>query len=396
MLEVVLHDWAPWRQHLLPLVYTRPVGDLRVGILTLQQKWQHLLGSTVYYYTEPYLQPKFQKSPQATSYLVIRGNICPSLPLVNALNDLPLNAVLTEAGEWIAYKVETWVAEPNELPLTEIPFSHPLISVRSLEDIYRHNLSQLQFDYELLTNGVVSMSLHASNVIIGDQLFVGKNVHALCSTFNTTEGSIYIGNDAVIEEGSHLKGPLAIGVGARVKMGSKLYPNVSIGPGCTIAGEVNNAVLWGNCAKGHDGYLGCAVLGEGCNLGAGTSNSNLQNNWATVKIFDYKEVGYRDTLLPKVGTFMADYAMCGINSSLTTGSVIGVGAQVAMSNIIPKFVPDFSWFTDQKKETYFWHKFEEMLQHRAALKKESLSILDRDILKVVYELTSTIRQEYIK
>src|SRR5699024_1012117 len=141
--------------------------------------------------------------------------------------------------------------------------------------------------------------------------------------------------DAVLEEGCQLRGPIAIGKGARINMGSRLYPNVSVGPNATIGGEVNNTVVWEGSSKGHDGYLGCAVIGEGCNIGAGTSNSNLQNNWQNVELYDYR-LKERKTNNQKVGMFMGDFAMCGINSSITTGNIIGVGAQVSMSNIIPK------------------------------------------------------------
>src|SRR5690606_606061 len=198
---------------------------------------------------------------------------------------------------------------------------------------------------------------------------------------------IYISNNAQLEQGCHLRGPIAIGEGARVKMGAKLYPNVSIGPKSTVSGEVNNTVMWANSAKGHDGYLGCAVIGEGCNIGAGTSNSNLLNNWKTIKLYDYKFNNWRKTNRYKVGVFMGDFAMCGINSSISTGAVIGVGVQVATSNIIPKFVRDFSWLTDAKHETYVWNKFENMLKERAIVIKEPLEEKDLRILWEVFCLT---------
>lgn len=194
----------------------------------------------------------------------------------------------------------------------------------------------------------------------------------------------------VLEQGSHLKGPIAIGKGARVKMGSCLYPNVSIGPYATIGGEINNSVMWENSAKGHAGYLGCAVIGEGSNLGAGTSNSNLQNNWQAIKLYDYKLDNWRETGRNKVGVFMGDFAMCGINSSITTGAVIGVGAQLSLSNIIPKFVRDFSWITDQKQERYVWRKFEDMLKMRGDLTNMPMHEVD---LRILHEVYNRCKQE---
>lgn len=155
--------------------------------------------------------------------------------------------------------------------------------IRYLEDIFLKNRVQLGIDYVLLTEGKTSALIDNSNVLFGDQLFVGEGVDMKCCTLNTTEGPIYIDDGAILEEGAHLKGPISIGRNARVKMGTRLYSNVTIGPGATVGGEVNNTVMWGDCAKGHDGYLGCAVIGEGCNIGAGSSNSNLQNNWSASK-----------------------------------------------------------------------------------------------------------------
>jgi len=398
MMEVVLHDYAPWRTSLLPLSYTRPVGNLRVGVLTLQEKWRLLLDTDVSYYTEPYLQLKFQ-SPlggQASSYLVIRANICPDLAFVEALKQLPVGVCLQQDGDWLAYHTERWLAEPDSPSLTRVSYPERLDMLFFPEDIFLKNAKQIQFDYDLLTSGKVSQSIPESNVHIGSDLFVGKGVQVECCTFNSSQGPIFIDDDVLLEEGSHLKGPIAIGKGARVKMGSRIYPNVSIGPGSTIGGEVGHTVLWGYSAKGHDGYLGCAVLGEGCNVGGGSTNSNLQNNWKNVSLYDYTTASYRATGALKVGFFMGDYAMCGINSSITTGTMIGVGAQVAVSNIIPKFVADFMWLTDMKTEGYCWDKFAEMMKQRALHSGHPQEDGSLDILNEVFLRSKKQREDFIK
>lgn len=387
MLEVVLHDRAQWREHLLPMAFTRPVGAFRVGILSLNEKWQLLLGAPVSFFTEPYLQEKFKAPAAASTYLVIRADVCPTPSLVDILLTLPEECLLEKDGNWIAYKVKQWIPEPDRERLQVYRFEEGLHRIQFLEDVYLQNASQLLYDFDLLTKDNVSASLHPSNTVIGDKLFVGDNVQAFCCTFNTLHGAIYIADDAVLEEGSHLRGPIAIGKGARVKMGSRLYPNVSVASYCTIGGEVNNTVMWENSSKGHDGYLGCAVIGEGCNIGAGSSNSNLQNNWQQVELYDYNLKDRRKTNHWKVGVFMGDFVMCGINSSITTGSIMGVGAQVSMSNIIPKFVPDFSWITDAKTEVYVWAKFERMLKERAAIRKKQIQEVDLRILWEIYCLT---------
>ena len=392
LLEVVLHDRAPWREHLLPMAFTRAVGAFQVGILTLQEKWQLLLDVPVNFYTESYLQEKFHGPSSSATYLVIRADLCPTKDLVNVLSTLEEECILEKDGYWIAYKVSKWNPQPERSMLKVHNFEGELRRIQFLEDIYLENARQITFDFNLLTKDKTSATLHSSNIVIGNNLYVGSNVQAFGCTFNTLDGPIYIADDALLEQGSHLRGPIAIGKGARVKMGSRLYPNVSVGPKATIGGEVNNTVMWKNSAKGHDGYLGCAVIGEGCNLGAGTSNSNLQNNWKAIKLYDYKLGDWRKTERNKVGTFMGDFAMCAINSSITTGAVIGVGAQMSMSNIIPKFVPDFSWMTDEKQETYVWNKFEDMLKERGRIINEEVKETDLRVLWEVYCLTR--REEF--
>jgi len=374
------------------MAFTRPVGAFRLGILTLQEKWQLLLDAPVSFYTEPYLQEKFHSPSSSATYLVVRADLCPTMDLVNTLSTLEKECILEKDGDWIAYKTNKWSPQPEGSELKVRNFERELYRILFLEDIYLQNAKQIAFDFDLLTKGKTSAMLHPSNIVIGDNLYVGTNVQAFGCSFNKLDGPIYIADDVLLEQGSHLRGPIAIGKGARVKMGSRLYPNVSVGPNATIGGEVNNTVMWENSAKGHDGYLGCAVIGEGCNLGAGTSNSNLQNNWKTIKLYDYKLDDWRRTERNKVGTFMGDFAMCGINSSITTGAVIGVGAQMSMSNIIPKFVPDFSWMTDEKQETYVWNKFEDMLKERGILIKEEVQETDLRILWEVYCLTR--REEF--
>ena len=398
MMEVVLHDYASWRESLLPLVYTRPVGNLRVGVLTLQEKWRLLLGANVTYYTEPYLQLKFQSptQEQPSSYLVIRANICPDNAFVEALRQLPVGACLQQDDQWLAYHTDRWLATAEEGNLTALSYTEALDILQFPEDIFLKNAKQIHFDYALLIGGRESQPLSNFNVHLGSDLFIAKGAQAECCTFDSRQGPIFIDEGALIEAGSHLKGPIAIGKGARVKMGTRIYPNVTVGPGSTVGGELSNTVLWGNAAKGHDGYLGCAVLGEGCNVGGGTTNSNLQNNWKAVSLYDYKEANYRDTGALKVGFFMGDYAMCGINSSITTGTVIGVGAQVAISNIIPKFVADFMWLTDRKTESYCWDKFAEMMQQRALLSGDSLGETSLEILNTVFLRSKKQREEFIK
>ncbi len=302
--------------------------------------------------------------------------------------------VLMDETSWIATKTSEPGLDLENLYETYNPIksSSEISSLNFLEDIFLQNKSQLLFDYNLLTAARQSAAISDSNMVFGSWIFIEEGAQVEGVSLNSLEGPIYIGKEAKIEEGAFLKGYVAIGAGARVKSGARIYPNTSIGPGSTVCGEINNTVIWGNSAKGHEGYLGCSVIGEGCNIGAGTSNSNLKNNWQVVRLFDYEDLSYRETSEYKCGLFMGDHAMCAINSSFTTGSVIGVGSQIAMSKFIPKFVPDFSWLTDKESTRYTFEKFINMMERKEQITgseglKGNLSIFKYifDDVKYLYE-----------
>ncbi|MGV6946418.1 putative sugar nucleotidyl transferase [Sphingobacterium kyonggiense] len=396
-LTVILYDKAQWRMQLLPLTATRPVGNLRVGICTLQEKWQYCLNAPVSYLTTDYLQPFFhQEFPVSKDFLVIRANILPSDALLEELAKLQVGEVLVDQESWIAMKLDYYPNEVSELmhQLKPIACSIQVDAIQFPEDIFLKNKEQLLFDFRWITKGRSSASLSSQNMVFGDWLFIEEGAQVEGVSLNSLEGPIYIGKYAKLEEGSFLRGYVGIGEGARVKMGAKLYPNLSIGPGSTVGGELNNTVIWGNSAKGHDGYLGCSVIGEGCNLGAGTSNSNLKNNWQSVGLFDYEGLKTRDTGLLKCGLIMGDHAMLGINSAVNTGSVIGVAAQVAISNIIPKFVPDFSWLVGDDLQTYKFDKFAEMIIRRQQITGADYSD-NMTIFEQIYNQTTRLRDEVI-
>lgn len=380
-LTIVLSDNAHWRKRLLPLVATRPVGNIRIGICTINEKWEHIFQCPVTYDTADYLREKYTNGTnlEPSEYLIIRANVLPSLELISELKSLSQGEVLLDNHSWIAIKSDTLEVDLDQIHLNFLPVrtSSEISYINFLEDIFIHNKSQLLFDFNLLTRGRQSSAISSSNQVYGSWIFIEEGATVEGASLNSLEGPIYIGKDAKIEEGSYIKGYVSIGSRARVKTGARIYPNTTIGPGSTICGEINNTVIWGNSAKGHEGYLGCSVLGEGCNIGAGSSNSNLKNNWKVVRLFDYEDLSYRETDVLKCGLFMGDYAMCGINSSFPTGSVIGVGSQVAISKFIPKFVPDFSWMTDDESATYTFEKFIEMMERRT--ESSALDILQQNI-----------------
>lgn len=395
--SIVLYDNADWRKHFFPFTASRPVGNLRVGLCTLNEKWNKLFHCPVSYHTAEYLQLSFPLHPSpAADILILDARLLPSEVLLQALDSLKLGEVLMDGSRWLAARVDRY---PDQLEkelrqLKPIQLSFSPSCIHFPEDIFRYNKEQLLADFKLLTKGRNSASLSSSNALYGDWLFVEEGAQLEGVSLNSLKGPIYIGKNAQLEEGCFLKGYVGIGANARVKTGARLYENVSIGPGNTIAGEVNNTVMWGNSAKGHEGYLGCAVIGEGCNLGAGSSNSNLKNNWKAVKLYDYKEENLRDTGLLKCGLMMGDYAMAAINSSFTTGTVIGCAAQIAISNFIPKFVPDFCWLTDQQKEAYILEEFFGMLARRKQAGAAD-NLHDMAIFNHIFAETKEIRDRII-
>ncbi|MBE8712582.1 putative sugar nucleotidyl transferase [Sphingobacterium hungaricum] len=396
--EIVLFDRAPWRSNLLPLVATRPVGNLRVGILTLDEKWSRLFQTNSSFLTEDYLQNAFiAPNSQSNEFLVIRADFLPSPEFVEALTQLKISEVLVFQNEWLAYRTDR-KEFPNAENLldsfTKVDFEGEVKRIEHPEHIFLYNAEQIKLDFELITNARSSKDISATNVVLGNDLFVEENVSMENCSLNTTSGPIYIGKNAVIEEGSFLKGPIAIGEGSKVKMGSKIYPNVTVGNGSTIAGEVNNTVIWGDSAKGHDGYLGCAVIGQYCNFGAGSTNSNLRNDWKTVTLYSYTEQNFRDTHLLKCGMIMGDFSFCGIQSSFTTGTVIGAGVQLALLEYVPRFVSDFTWLTNQKDELYDWQKFVNMLERRGKATGNFLNEEKTLILKAVFEQAKENRKEF--
>jgi UDP-N-acetylglucosamine diphosphorylase/glucosamine-1-phosphate N-acetyltransferase len=396
-ISLVLFDRLAEREELLPLVATRPVGNLRVGAFTLDQKWSVILGTSyVSYLTEDYLSSKFPLKVATEEVLVIKATVLPNSNILKAIQSLDLNQRLVDKeGKWIACKTNAQtkpkiLEDLHSKKFTVIKYTQEYQSLRFLEDIFSYNADQIVFDYPYISSEPFFMP-KSSVTIVGEHFKISHSAKLAKCTLNSTSGPILVLDNAIIEPDCVIHGPAVIGKNVRVKSGAVIYPNVTLGDNSVVCGELNNAVIWGNSAKGHYGYLGCAVVGEGCNLGAGTSNSNLKNDWDTVKVYSYKDNNFRNTGLLKCGVFIGDQCMLAISSKINTGTVIGVGAQVAISNFIPKFVPDFSWLSDGKSESYILTKFVEMISRKAQVKKEDFTPEDKEILEYIYKQTLRLR-----
>lgn len=388
-MTINLFDDDAWLT-LRPLSFTRPVGNLKVGILTIAEKWAKYLQADFGFITQDYLS---QKYPSVTSSLYINGSICPDDMLLLAIDVLKDGEVLLKNNLVIAYlaaNLKDYHKAKTELK--PIQYSSALTRIQFPEEIFGNNYDELKKDFALVTKGRTSAKVSATNTLMGDDIFFEEGANAECSSLNSRQGPIYLAKKAEIWEGSQIRGAFALGENSSIKMGTKIYPGTSIGHNCRVGGEINNIVIWGNSSKGHDGYMGNAVMGEWCNLGADTNNSNLKNNYAQVKLYDYEEFAMRSTNLQFCGVVIADHVKAGINTMFNTGTVVGVSANVYGAGFPPNFIPDFSWGGADGFATYKIEKMFESASVMMARKNVSLSVLDKDILSDVFELTKIYRK----
>ncbi len=389
-MTINLFDDGAWLS-LRPLTFTRPVADLRIGILTIAEKWSRYLNAVVGFSTQTYLSTKYPAKLDADFF--INGSVCPDLQLVDAILALKDGQALYSNDLLIACSAERSLSYPFDPTNTfeKIEFAGSFQKITTPEDIFKYNDLELRKDFNLLTSGRTSAQLSSTNTLIGDQIFIEEGVEAECSTFNSRLGPIYLGKNSQVWEGTHIRGSFALCNDSQVKMGSKIYGQTTIGPFCRVGGEINNAVLWGYSSKGHEGYLGNSVLGQWCNIGADSNNSNLKNNYAEVKLWDYGTNRFRKTGLQFCGLIMADHAKCAINTMFNTGTVVGVSANVFGAGFPRNFIADFSWGGSHGFEVYALEKMFETT--RKVLERKDMELLDveKNILSEVFSLTSTYR-----
>jgi UDP-N-acetylglucosamine diphosphorylase/glucosamine-1-phosphate N-acetyltransferase len=385
---VNLFDDKAW-QSLLPLTFTRPVADLRIGILTIAQKWEKYLNVSAGFQTTTYLSVKFPVLADAT--LHINGSICPNDALLDAIAKLKPGQVLKSGELVIAYLAKVSYQDLANVQLEEISYTGNFIRIRYPEDIFRNNDAELKKDFALLTKGRTSAVLSTSNVFLGDQFFAEEGAKAECSTFNSINGPIYLGKAAEVWEGCHIRGSFALCDHSQVKMGAKIYGQTTIGPYSRVGGEINNAVIWGYSSKGHEGYLGNSVMGQWCNIGADSNNSNLKNNYAAVKLWDYATEHFRETGLQFCGLIMADHSKCAINTMFNTGTVAGVSANIFGAGFPRNFIPDFAWGGAHGFDVYSLNKMFETAEKVFERRNLALDQVEKDILTHIFEITKTYR-----
>ncbi len=384
------------RESLLPLSFTRPVADFRIGILTIAEKWAKRLSATSYsFVTEEYLQEKFPKE-LSDDNLFINGSICPDEELVIAINALDLGEALVAEQELIAIKLSEKEAQSfnysNFSSYKSIAYTGSFIKITYPEDLFSLNDAELRKDFSLLTTGRTSAKISATNTILGSNFFAEEGASAECATFNTLEGPIYLAKNSQVWEGSHIRGSFALGEYSQVKMGAKIYGATTIGPHCRVGGEVSNSILFAYSSKGHEGFLGNSVLGEWCNIGADTNNSNLKNNYTEVRLWDYAKQSFRKTGLQFCGLIMADHAKCGINTMFNTGTVVGVSANVFGAGYPRNYIPDFAWGGAQGLEVYQLDKVFETAERVFERRDKVFDATEKKILTHIFEQTQTYRR----
>jgi UDP-N-acetylglucosamine diphosphorylase/glucosamine-1-phosphate N-acetyltransferase len=380
---------------LRPLTFTRPVADLRIGILTIAEKWGKYLHTGFSFHTQPWLSGKFPLKVEAEN-LFINGAVCPDVILLDAIDQLKNGSALKFEDRLIAIKLDEKEAatfNAEDYIHTASPLAHSPAILKYPEDIFKKNDAELRKDFKLLTGGRTSASISATNTIIGSDFFAEEGAIADCSTFNTTNGPIYLAGNTEVWEGTHIRGGFAICEHSQVKMGTKIYGATTVGPYCRVGGELNNAILWGYSSKGHEGYLGNAVVGEWCNIGADSNNSNLKNNYDEVKVWDYTTGRFRKTGLQFCGLIMADHAKCAINTMFNTGTIVGVSANVFGAGFPRHFVPDFAWGGPQGYEVYSLKRmFETAEKVFARRDHRQFDANEKHILKTVFEMTEVYRR----
>ncbi len=396
-MHIILFD-DETRDHLLPFTFTRPVADLRLGILTIKEKWEFIYPQATFaYITQNYLAEKYPID-FGDDNLVINGSALPSPQLCALLNQMDLNEAFLLNEELIAAKLDGRQFERlvNDQDIGELKGydleDTDFIKIDRLWDLYLHNHRAIKEDVERLTKQKSFAAPSSTNRVLGaSQVFIEEGASVECATLNAETGPIFIAAQARVMEGSLLRGPIAIGPKAVVKMGARIYGGTTIGPGCKVGGEINNSILLANSNKGHDGYLGNAVLGEWCNIGADSNNSNLKNNYDQVKLWSYPESGFRSSGQQFCGLFMGDHSKCGINTMFNTGTVVGVSANIFGAGFPRNFLPSFCWGGAHGLSTYKAEKAFETIERVMKRRDKEFTIQDRLIMLRIFEETSKYR-----
>ena len=390
-MNYILFDGAV-RNQLLPFTFTRPVADIRIGILTIREKWEKFLGSTTTTVTEEYLSDKFPMV-ELEQNVLINASFCPSENLVPLIKNLQENQAIFYNDEPLAF----YAKEDQEIDFDAFTITQytddDVLRIENTWDIFEKNHQAIKRDYDVLTQGRTSEAIPQTTIAFNpEHIFIEKGAKVMCASLNATDGPIYIGEDTVLMEGATIQGPFALCEHSSVKMGAKIYGGTTIGPHCKVGGEVANSVMMGFSNKGHDGYMGNSVLGHWCNLGADTNTSNLKNNYAQVRLWDYDTERFAKTGTKFCGLMMGDHSKCGINTMFNTGTVVGVSANIFGAGYPRNFIPSFTWGGSSGMETYNTTKAFEVAAVVMARRGLEFDTQEEAILNEVFEISKQWRR----
>ncbi len=384
-MQLVFSDAQYW-EDFLPLTFTRPIAEMRCGILTFSERWQKILESTeISWFTEMYLQQKFRE-PEKKESLFLVPNFLPTETVIQQIKDLKQGEALVYEDELVAAKINMDGFSLNQIEkMTDI--KEDLVFFKKPTDLFTYNKEAIDFDFELLTKGKASQELSSTNGFLGNKedLFIEEGAEVEFSTINTKTGKIYIGKNAEVMEGCNLRGPIALCEGSKFNLGAKIYGATTVGPHSKVGGEVSNIIIFGYSNKGHDGFVGNSVIGEWCNLGADTNSSNLKNNYGNVKLWNYRTKDFQDTGLQFAGLIMGDHSKTAINTQLNTGTVIGVASNIFKEGFPPNLIENFSWGGFKGDEKFKLDKAYEVAEKVMARRKMPLTDVDKGILKHIFD-----------
>jgi len=373
------------RNALLPFTFTRPVADIRIGILTIREKWEKYLGYTTTTVTEEYLEAKFPMV-EAEQNIMINSAFLPTEQLVERIQELQPKQAISYQDDIVAFFTEEEQEEIDFDAYELIDYTATLIKIEHTWDIFQYNDAAIRQDYALLTEDRISASIPSTVQVLGrEHIFIEEGAVLNFVTLNATTGPIYIGKNTEIMEGAIIRGPFALCEGAQVKMGAKIYGATTVGPECRVGGEVSNSVLFGYSNKGHDGFLGNSVIGEWCNLGADTNNSNLKNNYAPVKLWNYETNAVENTGLQFCGLMMGDHSKSGINTMFNTGTVVGVACSIFGGGFPRTFLPSFTWGGKDLDDVYDVDKAIKTMQIVMSRRYIEWTSMEEDIIRHLAE-----------
>jgi len=384
-------------QNFEPLTLTRPTDDLRMGMLTIAEKWAHALNADNWCrILRPELKSVFKSGTidDTQPCIWINSRYLPTDNLLEKINDLSPGQCLQYGDVTVAAKVEgghsqQWLNQgaPNFNKLFVLETAG-FLSIRRLWDLFQLNGQEIKRDIALLPNPDNADAQISKHAILETQeniyIHEGATVEAGC-VLNANKGPIYIGKNATVMSGSHLRGPVAICDNSVVKMGAKIYADTTIGPTCKVGGEINNSIFHSYSNKGHDGFMGNSLIGQWCNFGADSNTSNLKNNYSTIRLTNWADRQQIETGQQFIGTVMADHSKTAINTQLNTGTVCGVSCNIFSNDFPPKLIPSFSWVGSNVIQTYRLDKAFEAMEAMMVRRNVELTEEYKEMMRTIFD-----------